>query len=506
MSTVPASTQILVIGGGPGGSYAATVLAREGFSVVLLEAAKFPRYHIGESLLPAARHFLRLIDAEDAVAAYGFTYKPGAAVKLTQAKREGYSDFNEIDPRNSTWNVYRADFDELLLRHASKNGRPIAASWVAQSGSEGRISFDYVVDASGRNGIMSTKYLKNRYYIKNLQNVACWGYWENSGVYKPGTVRENAIWVESLTDGSGWTWYIPVNNGSVSVGVVMNQDISSEKRRALREVEGGHPHLLQKYYLDEIKKHAPGLSKLLEGAKLRGMDTSEGIKLASDFSYAATNYAGDHFRLVGDAGGFIDPYFSTGVHIALVGGLSAAVTIAASIRGSVSEDEASRWHSSRVTTTYTRMFLTVLSASKQIRNQSQHVTSGPDCDNYDHAFVVWRAIIQGTVDAGQIFTKDELQEGMLFCGRTLAPTWEEADAVAKLDANIGSTSGLVLGKEELERLFDPNEYEFKVALCEVISRGEQTVTPFTTSFNFSPETHYGLRAVVERGQLGLVPV
>lgn len=77
--------------------------------------------------------------------------------------------------------------------------RPVAASWKAQSGAEGRVGFDYLVDASGRNGIMSTKYLKNRHFIKSLHNIACWGYWENSGKYKPGTVRENAIWVESLT-------------------------------------------------------------------------------------------------------------------------------------------------------------------------------------------------------------------------------------------------------------------------------------------------------------------
>jgi flavin-dependent dehydrogenase len=87
--TIPARAQILVIGGGPAGSYAATALAREGFQVVLLEATKFPRYHIGESLLASAQPFLKFIDAADAVNSYGFTVKPGAAFKLNQYKREG---------------------------------------------------------------------------------------------------------------------------------------------------------------------------------------------------------------------------------------------------------------------------------------------------------------------------------------------------------------------------------------------------------------------------------
>ncbi|KAG2068035.1 hypothetical protein BDR04DRAFT_1158403 [Suillus decipiens] len=101
----PTSTEILVVGGGPAGSYAAAALAREGFEVVLLEAANFPRYHIGESLLPSVRPFLKFIDAEESVINYGFTIKPGAAVKLNQYKREGYTDFIALNPDNGAWNV-----------------------------------------------------------------------------------------------------------------------------------------------------------------------------------------------------------------------------------------------------------------------------------------------------------------------------------------------------------------------------------------------------------------
>ena len=76
--------------------------------------------------------------------------------------------------------------------------QPVAASWKRPSGEQGRIEFEYLIDASGRNGIMSTRYLKNRKFNKSLNNVACWGYWENTDRYMPGTTRENAVWIESL--------------------------------------------------------------------------------------------------------------------------------------------------------------------------------------------------------------------------------------------------------------------------------------------------------------------
>lgn len=142
------------------------------------------------------------------------------------------TDFVALDRNNGSWNVVsirflgmlagwkkylqvRAEFDDVMLKHAAKSGaivieetkvtelqfvgeRPVSATWVSRGGIEGQIAFDYLVDASGRNGVVSTKYLHNRRFNKNLNNVACWGYWEGAGSYRPGTTRENAIWVEAL--------------------------------------------------------------------------------------------------------------------------------------------------------------------------------------------------------------------------------------------------------------------------------------------------------------------
>ncbi|KAG2040546.1 FAD/NAD-binding domain-containing protein [Suillus americanus] len=522
IQTLPTSTQILVVGGGPAGSYAAAALAREGFQVTLLEAAKFPRYHIGESLLPSVRSFLAFIDAEESVMNYGFTLKPGAAVKLNQFKREGYTDFVALDPNNASWNVIRSEFDDLLLSHASKSGanvfdntrvtefqfegeRPVSANWKnASTGIEGRISFSYLVDASGRNGIMSTKYLKNRRYNQALHNVACWGYWEGTESYMPGTTRQNAIFVQALEDESGWAWFIPLHDGSTSVGIVMDQESSNRKKKAYRGAPGGSGSNLLAHYKEELLSRAPAVLKLIGKATLRNDGTPEAVKSASDFSYSASSYAGDHFRLAGDSGAFIDPFFSSGIHLAFTGGLSAALTIAASIRGLCSEGNAQRWHTSKIAVSYTRFLLVVLGTYKQIRNQAMPVMSDVDEDNFDRAFDLIRPVIQGTADVGKTLTEDELQKTMDFCRHLFAPTDPEMHSAvkARLDPSLTSPDAPVMTESDIDRLLGHADEEAKHVLSEINAR-KPIHTMYNPTENFGVEEHFGFKAVLERGKLGL---
>ncbi|KAJ7657874.1 hypothetical protein DFH06DRAFT_456143 [Mycena polygramma] len=440
-TNLPSHAKVLVVGGGPGGSYAASTLAREGIDVVLLEASKFPRYHIGESMLPSLRHFLRFIGAEQKVEDHGFQRKPGAAILFNQWTREGYTKFGE---NNHSWNVVRSELDEILLRHAEECGakvfeehkvteiafangsnfRPISASFTTATGETQSISFDYLVDASGRAGIMSTKYLKNRHMNETLKNIACWAYWTGADMYAPGTDRENSPWFESLTDESGWAWFIPLHDNVVSVGIVMDSQVSASKKAAgSAAATDRNRYTLQDHYLSQLA-FVPRLKKLLGGAQLR-VDASGQIptvKSASDFSYTATHYAGDHFRLVGDASAFIDPFFSSGVHLAVSGGLTAAVTIAASIRKDCSEKEAGTFHDQKVAVSYTRFLLTVLGAYKQIRNQQVPVLNDIDEGNFDRAFDLIRPVIQGASDAGKMLTEDELQKAMDFVTHIFVPT------------------------------------------------------------------------------------
>ncbi|KAI0343377.1 FAD/NAD(P)-binding domain-containing protein [Trametopsis cervina] len=567
MSAIPKRTQVLVVGGGPAGSFAASALAREGVDVVLLDLSKFPRYHIGESLLPSVRHYLRYIGAEEKVEKYGFARKPGSAIKFNQYMREGYTDFVALGASNNAWNVVRSEFDNLLLNHAAECGakvftqtkvesldfapapasttplvlptatperkvfwgagtssssasaapaspstasperkvfwgagtsssasaapaspptatserkvfwgagtsasrsrsnsaesqdereskmgeigRPVKASYVGVDGVKGEIEFEYLVDASGRNGLLSTRYLKNRRYNQSLRNVAVWGYWRGTGMYGKGTPRENAPFFEALSDESGWAWFIPLHTGLTSVGVVMDQKQLGVRSRAASSATSAplppsgfsttgqarqHATLADKYltYLHL----APGVQALIGDdavlERVRDDKDADGdaedapaARSASDFSYCADLYAGEGWRVVGDAGAFIDPFFSSGVHLAMTGGMSAAATIAASIRGDCTEREAAGYHTGRVAVSYTRFLVVVLSAYKQIRAQSENVLADIDEDNFDKAFEFFRPVIQGGADMGKTLSEDEVQRALDFCVHLFSPTTPE---------------------------------------------------------------------------------
>ncbi|KAJ7062686.1 putative halogenase [Mycena amicta] len=524
---VPKSTDILVIGGGPAESACASALAREGFSVTVLEKDVFPRYHIGESMLPSCRPFLRFIGAEEKVVNHGFTVKVGAAVKLNQYKREGCrwlterpdTDFISPDPEKAAWNVVRSEFDEILLRHAGEcgarvyegvhvtdihfsgedAGRPVSADWKSSTGDEGRIHFDWLVDASGRSGIMSTKYLKNRKFNQALRNVAFWAYWQGAGVYAPGTKRENAPWFEALTgssnsratDESGWAWFIPLHNGTTSVGVVLKEDSSRSKKN-------GSGSDARTHYVSQLKL-APGVLHLLGDAKITG-----DVKSAGDYSYSATQYAGPHYRIAGDAGAFIDPFFSSGVHLAFTNALSAACTIAASIRGHCSEAEAIRFHNEKTGTSYTRFLVVVLSVYRQITAQNTPVLSDIDEDNYDRAFDFLRPVIQGAADAETGVTEAALQATMEFCEHALGPTTPEmqAEVAQRIDESLLASRGPLLGTSAVEKIAGDDEDAKHVLLRVNARKAVQGIYDWEENFR-SERLGSGFVVHLERGKLGL---
>lgn len=154
----------------------------------------------------------------------------------------------------------------------------------------------------------------------------------------------------------------------------MNQAKATERKKAMDSPSS------KEFYLENLNL-VPGIKALLE----KGEIVSE-VKSASDWSYSASSYAFPHVRIAGDAGCFIDPFFSSGVHLALSSGLTAAVTISAAIRGDVTEKEAAQWHSSKVAEGYTRFLLVVLSSLKQIRGGDEPVLSDWDEESFDRAF------------------------------------------------------------------------------------------------------------------------
>ncbi|KAI0044138.1 FAD/NAD-P-binding domain-containing protein [Auriscalpium vulgare] len=513
-------TQILVIGGGPSGSYAATLLARDGYEVTVLERDVFPRYHVGETLLPSASAFLSLIEADKLVVKHGFTMKPGAAVKLNQYSQEGYTDFLSIDKDNLSWNVVRSEFDDLLLKYAGKSGvhvhegvkvgkinfdgeRPVAAEWSTKDGRSGTINFEWLIDASGRAGIISTQYLHNRTFNKSLKNMAVWGYWTNGGVYAPGTNRENAPWFEALTDESGWSWYIPLHDGTASVGFVTSDEASVAKRREARErCEGTDKSPLTEHYLDLVKL-APGLQELLKNAT-----NVKEVRAGSDWSYNASKYSGDHFRIIGDAGAFIDPFFSSGIHLALGGALSAACTIAASIRGQCTEKEATDFFDIKVGTSYTRFLVLVLGVYKQVRAQKEPVMQDLNEGNFDRAFSLLRPVLQGAGEVGKELTEDEIQKALDFCGGLLNPATPEMykSVGARIDPSLMRSDGPVMLPDEVAEKFGKQDEEMMHILHSVNARKPLHATMFDTKKQFSNEVFEGFVTTCDRGNLGLKKV
>ncbi|EJT99304.1 FAD/NADP-binding domain-containing protein [Dacryopinax primogenitus] len=527
LDSLPKKAQILVIGGGPGGAFTAAALSREGFEVVVLEKAKFPRYHIGESMLPSVRPFMKFIDLEETIMNHGFTPKPGAAVKFVQWKREAYTDFISLDPNNGAWNVVRSEFDELILRHAAKCGakvfeevtvteieftdndptkRPIAVTYRTRSKEFGRMEYDYLVDASGRAGLISTRYLKNRDKNLTLDNVACWGYWKGTKQYRPGTTRHNAPWFEALTDETGWNWFIPLHNGTTSVGVVMNQAKSNERKKRATEANGGNPRSLKDHYLDCLKL-TPGLCELLGEAELVDDGVHPIVQAAADFSYAAKCYSGDHWRLVGDAAAFIDPFFSSGVHLAFTDGLSAAASIASSIRGDFPEEQCWHYHDKKVGTAYTRFSLVVMSAYKQMLAQSEAVLADINSDNFDRAFDLIRPVIQGAAETGKTLSADEVNKTMDFVQHVFAATDPEMhEAVgARIDPTLFSPTGKMLTPNQVDEIFGEDDEEARAVVKEINARKAVHIM-YDTEANFSNEDMDGLAVRVKHSSLGLIRV
>ncbi len=390
-----ASTQVLVIGGGPAGSTVASLLAREGFDVTILEREVFPRYHVGESLLPSVLEILGLIGAREKVEAYGFVRKEGGW--FDWGKNSWQLDFNKLRHPYS-FQVVRAEFDQLLLEHTKEQGvkvhegievksltfdgeRPIRATWAATADPtrSGEIAFDFLVDASGRAGIMANRYLRNRHFHDAFQNVGVWGYWRGAG--RMSFAPQGAIAVGSIND--GWLWGIPLHDGTMSVGLVMHKTTFKEKRQ-----QGKTP---EEIYMDAIKE-CPLISELLKNATF---EPGKGIRAEQDYSYMAGDISGPGYFMVGDAACFIDPLLSTGVHLATHGAMLAAASIASMLRKEVTEEQARIFYEHSYRHAYLRLMVIVSGLYQQYDGeptyfwQAQQLTHNDysDADALNEAFL-----------------------------------------------------------------------------------------------------------------------
>jgi flavin-dependent dehydrogenase len=319
-------TDVVVIGGGPAGSTVATLMAQQGVRVELFERERFPRFHIGESLIPETYWVLKRLGMLPKMQASHFVKKYSVQFVNAGGKLSAPFYFWDNKPHecSQTWQVARSEFDQMMLENAREHGviahegvrvfdvifddgRAVGVTLRDDEGKLREVRAKVVVDASGQAGLIQNR-LGLRVWDPVLNKGAIWTYWE--GAHRDSGRDEGATMVLQTANRNGWFWYIPLHDNIVSVGVVAPFDYLFKRRGGLAET-----------YQEEVERCSAVKERVAKATRATGYFATK------DYSYRATQVAGDGWVMVGDAWGFLDPLYSSGVLLALKSGELAADAI-----------------------------------------------------------------------------------------------------------------------------------------------------------------------------------
>ena len=330
---------VVVIGGGPGGSTAATLLAERGHRVVLLEKEAHPRFHIGESLLPANVPLFEKLGVAREMEAIGMEKWGATFVSPWHEKSAGFEFADAMDPSMpKAYQVRRSEFDEVLFRRAQRVvmearencrvrdvdlGSRDSPPRVTATDADGKIhewKAKFIVDATGRDTFIANR-LKIKRRNPNHNSSAMYGHFRDAK-RDCGKEAGNIIifWFDH-----GWFWFIPLKDGATSVGAVVWPYYMKARDKPLRE-----------YFMDTIAL-CPQLRQRLDGAELLAEPEATG-----NYSYQCDACQGENYILVGDAYMFIDPVFSSGVMLAMNSGFAGTEVIDARLKGDAKAESRAR--------------------------------------------------------------------------------------------------------------------------------------------------------------------
>ena len=331
----PGQADVLIIGGGPGGSATAILLAERGYRVVVLEKAHHPRFHIGESLLPANLPLFERLGVAAEVRAIGMPKWGAEFISPWHGDRTETFNFEEGWNRSLpfAFQVRRSEFDTILIRRAAQRGVQVLEGTRARDlellpegrpdGMRARVRAEhddgsvttwearYLVDASGRDTFVANR-LNTKQRNSRHNSAALYGHFRNAErhVDEKRSGNISIYWFEH-----GWFWLIPLSDGATSVGAVVWPYYMKSRKVAVRD-----------FFLDTIAMCKP-LARRLEHAEL-----ISDVEATGNYSYKCKQSYGPGHLLVGDAFSFIDPMFSSGVWMAMRSGVAAAEAIDTCLR------------------------------------------------------------------------------------------------------------------------------------------------------------------------------